>query len=344
MITTSLSMVARARRYLFDKNLESVTESNRHGVVRTWLKTFVSDYVEFDDKDQHELKRTCMYHDPDANVLMYSPSPVVAFVLAFYLLPQEPSLALKIWVGVSSVLKLNKRGEALPEAMRTDARVLILPLLLAVEFDDVTSERKIREALATLADGRFFDAEKKVRAETKKRRDVESEEEEEEGVDFGYYFHLNERWPRGQLSALLSCVDVLRPGAWQRVFHNAGDRSRFNAAPRITNVQWPEVAVTRAYNADGVLIVSLVLLTTRRTPKTSFVVENLVDSSAIVVERDDASHTDWVCLDSNRVRISTTLRLNTEVCFRVSRTGYIPLASSDWRPLSIKHAKQNAML
>jgi len=311
----------------------------------------MSDFVDFDDgKAGHILKRTCMYHDPKENVTMWSPTSIVACAISFYLLPQEPSLALKIWVGLRSSLKLDDESAPLPVSIRTDARVLILPLVLAIEFDDAVCEKKLRAALASLVQGRFFNADEKLSRERAGDDDDDDDDDAysdtssgDGGPDFGYFFHLDERWPRGQLSALLSCVDVLNPGSWQRAFRNASDRSRFTSAPRVTNVSWPDIAVTRAYNANGALFVSLISF--ERHCTTTFVVDNLGDLSTVAVERDGEIHTDWAVLDTNRIRVSTRIELDMEVHFRISGTKYDATACERvWKPFSIEDARRNAML
>merc|ERR1711860_405336 len=76
--------------------------------------------------------------------------------------------------------------------------------------------------------------------------------------EFGFFFHLGENWPRGQMSALLMCGEVLTSGDWQRAFHNAGNKDRFHA-PTVEGIAFPDVGVSQAWNDTerGVLIVSL---------------------------------------------------------------------------------------
>ena len=147
-----------------------------HDVVRVWFRKFVNKYTEFRD----DGVKVCMYFDPDRKTTMWSTSPIPIFAIILYMLPQEPALALRLWCALCNALGLSdETTHELPKNLR-DTRALILPLLLAVELDDELVAAKIRPVLSTLVDGRFFDA-----------------NEKEDEQEFGYFFFLNEKFPRG---------------------------------------------------------------------------------------------------------------------------------------------------
>ena len=71
---------------------------------------------------------------------------------------------------------------------------LALALTLAIEFEDKEVEKRAKHLLRAFSEPRHFD----------------------DGC-FGFFFHLQERWPRGQLSALLMTAEVGGGGRWEKV-------------------------------------------------------------------------------------------------------------------------------
>ena len=264
-----------------------------------------------------------LYFDPDRKVAMWSKSVIPIFAIIFYMLPQEPALAIRLWTAICTSLGLSDKKKKLPNELR-NPRALILPLLLAVELGDDVVAAKIRPVLNTFVDGRFFDSTGK---------DTEQ--------DFGYFFFLNEKFPRGQLSALLCCLEVLQPGSWQRAFHNAHDRSRFSA-PRVTKSAWPAVGISRAFNDKDRLLVTLRNLSLSSN-KTSIDIENLGDDFTVRV--NGTTWSNWKRLDSGHVRVFLTLP-KTDLNVEISGTGWCgdKTSKDDWKPISIHDFHHGSMI
>ena len=68
----------------------------------------------------------------------------------------------------------------------------------------------------------------------------------DENEQFGYFFRLNEKFPRGQQSSLFAFY-FLSVSSWCRAFANANDHSRFHA-PSVEGVDYPKCGVSKAIN------------------------------------------------------------------------------------------------
>ena len=83
-------------------------------------------------------------------------------------------------------------------------------MLCARELGDNLVVQRLEEAMQDVLEPRFFGG-----------KDSVSEDGEDDESEFGYFFHLGEEWPRGQLNSLMMCNDLLTaPGDWLRVFQN----------------------------------------------------------------------------------------------------------------------------
>jgi len=251
---------------------------------------------------------------------------VPVFAIVFYMLPQEPALAVRLWCALCTSLGLydDTKTKKLPEALGNDPQSLILPLLLAVELGDDVVQSKIRPVLSLMVDGRFFDA------------NVDNKSSKV-NCDFGYFFFLSESWPRGQLSALLMCLEVLRPGSWQRVFHNACDRERFRA-PRIVKTAWPDIGVLRAENLLGSRLIIHLRNISYDKDRTSVDIANIGgDMKDIRVNGTSWKH--WERLDSGLVRVNVMLRKGAECEIEIHGTGWVMSRVDDddgWKPISAR--------
>jgi len=107
----------------------------------------------------------------------------------------------------------------------TDGVMLIqLMLTLAIEFEDSAIVAVIEPLLEQLAAPRNF------------------------GDNcFGFFYHLDSDWPRGQLSALMMTTEFRSPGRWQRIFTNSSLVDRFEA-PMVEGVAFPMLGLSKAYN------------------------------------------------------------------------------------------------
>jgi len=270
-----------------------------HWVVGRWIEDF--------------LTRKCMGFDPRGNLkwvgLYYDPlidhvhgrNAVAGLFPALYLLPQNRGLAEDLYRKAVASVGWDKWW--LPTLTpRSMPRGATIGLLLAREFGDDTTARRLGRALEKQSNGRFFGS-------------VGDGEPEE----FGYYFGFGERYPRGQESALYMLADVMEPGDWYAAF-NEIDADR-HSAPTVEGIDFPSLGVRRAQNdpRDGVLTVETYAATrsTSGTP-TRWRVANLPDAQSVAVELDGHDFGGWRTLDASTIEISCSIASQT---FRL-RTGW----------------------
>ena len=145
---------------------------------------------------------------------------------------------------------------------------------------------------------------------------------------------------------MLCCLEVIRPGSWQRAFHSAHDRSRFRA-PRVVKTDWPNVAVTQARNVKDRLLVSLRNLKLT-SEKTSIDIENLSDDFVGPVRVNNVNWTNWERLSSGQVRVYLRLprsSSSSSVDVEMLCTGWCgDNSDDDWKPISIRDFPQESKI
>ena len=278
------------------------TGTNTHGVYDQWVEEFLrKKYLRFDAGGN--LRSVGMYYDPLLDRVHWT-QRAFGMAPAFYLLPQERGLAEILYrAGVASV-GWDRRW--LPVLVpRGEPRFLSVALLLAREFGDHTTARRLERKLGGFENGRFFDG-----------GDGASEDE------FGFFFRYGERWPRGQESALLMLRDLLDgEGDWWRAF-NETDTEKF-AAPTVEGVDFPRIGLASAWNdtASGNLKVeTYVAARSDRGSSTRFRVAQIPDSGAVSVSRDGAAYGAWKTLSPDAIEIETDIG---DHAFEI-HTGYRP--------------------
>ena len=158
---------------------------------------------------------------------------------------------------------------------------------LAREMGDDTLEARLREHAESHFEPRHFG---------------------EHNGEFGYWFGLEEEWPRGQLSALMICADVGEGGAWSRVFR-APDLEKFDL-PTVAGVDYPRLGISVAFNDtdSGTLHVDTYAADAATTGSaTAFRVEQIPDAAAISVRRDGESYERWRVLEDSSVEIESRI-------------------------------------
>mmetsp|Transcript_29165 Transcript_29165/g.76359 ORF Transcript_29165/g.76359 Transcript_29165/m.76359 type:complete len:242 (-) Transcript_29165:145-870(-) len=163
-----------------------------------------------------------MYYDPvlDHN---HAPNAAMGLGVAWYTLPQDPAYARQLYDA--AIREARWDDSRLPIKPRSPAsyRSMTLGLVLAIEFGDDVVAAKLRSALEAVAEPRPFG-----------------------DNEFGYFFYLGEKWPRGQLNALLAVADVMeRPGEWRAVFNDPAFSDRFSQ-PTVEGVDFPTVGIAQA--------------------------------------------------------------------------------------------------
>ena len=108
-----------------------------------------------------------------------------------------------------------------------DPRMFALGLTMSKEFDDQITHERLRKYAEENFEPQFF------------------------GINdsqFGFWFNLGEKWPRGQLSALAMCAEVCEPEAWESLF-NKPNLTKFYS-PSIEGVDFPSVSIEKAFHDD----------------------------------------------------------------------------------------------
>lgn len=266
---------------LSDKTLGSAG----HWVVDRWVEDFLTKKcMGFDPRGN--LKWVGLYYDPLINHV-HGRNPVGGLFPAIYLLPQNRALAENFYRKAVAAVGWDKPW--LPTITPKGAqRGVTIALLLAREFGDHTTARRLGRAMDKLSNGRFFNSDGAGEAE-----------------EFGYFFGFGEPYPRGQESALYMLADVMEPGDWHAAF-NAIDAER-HAAPTVEGVDFPKLGIRQAFNdpETGVLTVETYAATRAETgSQTTWRVTHLPDASAVAVDLDGKSYGGWRALDAETIEVA----------------------------------------
>jgi len=283
------------------------TGSSTHGVYDQWVEDFLrKKYMGFDASGN--LRWVGLYYDPLID-RVHGQHRAAGLAPAFYVLPQDRALGEILYrSGVASIgwdrrwlPVLNPGG---------GPRMLSLSLLMAREFGDHTTARRLERKLGRIENGRFFDG-----------SDGGADEDE-----FGFFFRYGESWPRGQESALLMLRDLLDgEGEWWRAF-NESDAEKF-AAPTVEGIDYPRIGLASAWNDPGSGNLDLETYVATRSDRgspTRFRVTRLPDSAVVSVSRDGATHGSWRALGPDTIEIETEIG---DHAFQI-HTGYRPDATA----------------
>ena len=250
-----------------------------------------------------------MYFDPTVQRHM-AHNNSIGLGVAWYMVPQDEALARELYLA--AVTQAGWRDRSGP-AVGSVVMFSILGLLLAQEFGDTEVAEYLRKGIEEVAEPRHFG-----------------------DSEFGYFFHLGEKFPRGQLSALLMCAEVLTAGQWKSVFSSDVRRRQRSQEPTVEGVDFPALGICRAENVPGgdgdcmaLIVDTYAGLRTRAGSATSFRVTNLplcsgdgvgdgaaAGSSAggeaalrfgVRVECDGRPFDAWKVTGENRIEITTTI-------------------------------------
>jgi hypothetical protein len=101
---------------------------------------------------------------------------------------------------------------------------------------------------------------------------------------FGWWFKLNEKFPRGQMSALMMTTEVGKPGDWSRAFTNPHPNKL--KAPTVEGVDFPSMGLNQAWNdpATGTLNISTYAATpSRRGAASTFRITRLPNARKVKI-------------------------------------------------------------
>ena len=264
---------------------DGVTGSRFHGVYDEWVEYAKKHFMELDGLGN--LRTFPFYYDPLEDALCSFRDPFVGLAtLAIipYLLPQNPEFGTFLYE--QSATKLGWNNPDVPALNPLpDPRWLSIGLLAARDIGDLTTEKRLREVVDREFEPRWFGEEKDR---------------------FGWWFGLDEKYPRGQLSSLLMLSETGEPGAWSRVFRQP-NLKKFNE-PTIEGVDYPTLAIRQAWNDtdEGTLHVATVASApSGRGRSTTFRVTQLPNPRQIGVLRDGSPFDGWRVLNDEEIEVET---------------------------------------
>ena len=252
--------------------------------ARLWLNEFKTRYSITDTSGQ--IINLTTYYDPELDIHLRTANIFIGFGIAWYVLPQDPVLAkelyeaVKIVIGWPNSCPSNFTGFDGPHTMS------ILGLLLAQEFGDEDTVKYLKSELLQVSE----------------RKECGDKEE-------GYYFFRGEKWPRGQLSALLSCSHVLAKGQWHSFFNRTPEElAAQHGNPEVVGVDYPFLGLNeaRCIENNTTLLIETYSATSINHLTTTFSIIKLPDTKHIIVECDGKEYKDWKIINSNSIELSTT--------------------------------------
>jgi hypothetical protein len=163
--------------YLYDKLLGT----QKYRRIERWLDYARRNYMNV--SSDGKLQSITRYYDPIANFKLNA-GPVGGIDVAFRLLPQQRELATFLYDAAANALGWRNPNRPAPANS--------LPLILAREFGDDAAAARMSAAAERANEPRFFGT------NTEK---------------FGWFFNLNEPYPRGQQSAMMMVSEVGTSGA-----------------------------------------------------------------------------------------------------------------------------------
>jgi hypothetical protein len=260
-----------------------------HWVYDRWVEeAFKKKYMGFDQRGH--LKWVAFYYDPLLDRI-HGNSRIAGLYPSIYVVPQNRELGELLYRAAVASVGWDKRW--MPVLYRgPDPRGLTVGFLLAREFGDHTTARRLSRKLESMENARFFDS-----------------DEGEDANEYGYFFKYGERYPRGQESALYMLKHLLGgEGEWARAF-NELDREKFSA-PTVTGADYPKIGFCVAWNDQerGLLCLeSFAATSSARGEATRFCVTNLPDAQSVQVRRDDQIYQAWRVIDAKSIEIETVV-------------------------------------
>ena len=274
---------------------DKIFDNNFHSSYSNWLSFTKDKYYGFNKNGS--LEWVTMYFD-EINDHHHRTVPTHGLAVSFYAKPQDPQFAELLYRGAINFLGWDNPSIPITNEFMPDPRMFALGLTMSKEFDDQITHERLRKYAEENFEPQFF------------------------GINdsqFGFWFNLGEKWPRGQLSALAMCAEVCEPEAWESLF-NKPNLTKFYS-PSIKGVDFPSVFIENAFHDDrkGKLHFSISDGDkTKTNKKTNIEVFNLPDANEITVLCDGMKFNEYKILDNSRISINTQVRKHS---FEID-TGY----------------------
>ena len=269
--------------YLYDR----VYGRDTHRPVQGWLEYARDNFIGMSRDGR--LEWVTSYYDPIVNHKANG-GPGAGVGVAFLLLPQDRETATLLYESAANALGWNDPS--------VEIRASTTGTVMARELGDHTSLARLRAAAEREYDPRFFG---------------------ERNEKFGWWFGLNEAYPRGQSSASMMVSEVGDGDAWNRAF-DAPHLDKFDA-PTVEGVDFPALGIYQAWNdvESGALHVgTYAAAPERRGGGTSWRVTNLPDPGGVFILCDGAPFTRFAVEGPGAIRIDGEIDLRRYQIF----TGY----------------------
>ena len=274
---------------------DKIFDNNFHSSYSNWLSFTKDKYYGFNKNGS--LEWVTMYFD-EINDHHHRTVPTHGLAVSFYAKPQDPQFAELLYRGAINFLGWDNPSIPITNEFMPDPRMFALGLTMSKEFDDQITHERLRKYAEENFEPQFFGT---------------------NDSQFGFWFNLGEKWPRGQLSALAMCAEVCEPEAWESLF-NKPNLTKFYS-PSIESVDFPSVSIEKAFHDDrkGKLHFSISDGDkTKTNKKTNIEVFNLPDANEITVLCDGMEFKEYKILDNSRISINTQVRKHS---FEID-TGY----------------------
>ena len=274
---------------------DKIFDNNFHSSYSNWLSFTKDKYYGFNKNGF--LEWVTMYFD-EINDHHHRTVPTHGLAVSFYAKPQDPQFAELLYRGAINFLGWDNPSIPITNEFMPDPRMFALGLTMSKEFDDQITHERLRKYAEENFEPQFFGT---------------------NDSQFGFWFNLGEKWPRGQLSALAMCAEVCEPEAWESLF-NKPNLTKFYS-PSIKGVDFPSVSIEKAFHDDrkGKLHFSISDGDkTKTNKKTNIEVFNLPDANEITVLCDGMKFNEYKILDNSRISINTQVRKHS---FEID-TGY----------------------
>lgn len=274
---------------------DKIFDNNFHSSYSNWLSFTKDKYYGFNKNGS--LEWVTMYFD-EINDHHHRTVPTHGLAVSFYAKPQDPQFAELLYRGAINFLGWDNPSIPITNEFMPDPRMFALGLTMSKEFDDQITHERLRKYAEENFEPQFFGT---------------------NDSQFGFWFNLGEKWPRGQLSALAMCAEVCEPEAWESLF-NKPNLTKFYS-PSIEGVDFPSVSIEKAFHDDrkGKLHFSISDGDkTKTNKKTNIEVFNLPDANKITVLCDGMKFNEYKILDNSRISINTQVRKHS---FEID-TGY----------------------
>jgi hypothetical protein len=289
-----------------------------HHVFDEWVEYARTHYMGLDRRGG--IDWFALYYDPLERAPLLLRDDLSAYsslCITPYVLPQHREFGSLLYE--SSVRRLGWDDPRKPLLqLHPDPRFALVALVVAREVGDSATEQRLRQLAERTFEPRWFG---------------------EDGDRFGWFFHLGEEYPRGQLCSLMMLTELGEPGSWGRVFTHP-NLEKFRQ-PTVVGVDFPSLGIAQGWNdvEAGALWVETYAATSARGARTTWRVTQLPDAASASVQCDGSDFPAWRVVEPGTIELDTDIGQHR---FRIAtgyRGGEVPRVAGERRGPVIVPAK-----